>query len=66
MPPIARATCRVLFAGLLSTGSVNAHAVASIFGGGGHRTRAGCALTGPIEINMERVLAEALRQFDEA
>ena len=49
-----------------STGSVNAHAVASIFGGGGHRTRAGCALTGPIEINMERVVAEALRQFDEA
>ena len=26
MPPIARATCRVLFAGLLSTGSVNAFA----------------------------------------
>ena len=43
---------------LRSKGKVDVAAVASRFGGGGHREASGCTLDGPLEAAIERITAE--------
>lgn len=43
---------------LRSKGKVDVAAVASRFGGGGHRDASGCTLDGPLEAAIERITAE--------
>ncbi len=52
---------------LRSSGRVDVHAVATSFGGGGHRYAAGATLTGPLDAARDRVLArlaEAIQGLD--
>ncbi len=43
---------------LRSKGLVNVAAVAAAFGGGGHECASGCAIEGPLQVAVERVVAQ--------
>ncbi len=45
---------------------VDAVAITSVFGGGGHARAAGCTITEPLDVARDRVLAECERELDRA